>query len=162
MPITVHTMSTAETFLSKPPLERLRVYAEQIAADLDAGDYEAADRKELMVHNLLRKLWLDEGPACPLEIAVFAEQLEIIQFRIPRNARYRSWFGEVSPPRPRDRHTWCFACKARLSSEMHDECEECGWLVCRCAACGCSSFLYHDMPPPPSKFKPGDSNNGGS
>lgn len=35
------------------------------------------------------------------------------------------------------RRTWCWRCKVPLTSERHDTCLECGWIMCSCGACGC-------------------------
>jgi hypothetical protein len=37
----------------------------------------------------------------------------------------------------RHRVTHCYACKVELDSTCHIECNECGWLICECGACGC-------------------------
>lgn len=35
------------------------------------------------------------------------------------------------------RVTYCYRCKNRLDNSLEQECDECGWIVCDCGACGC-------------------------
>jgi hypothetical protein len=35
------------------------------------------------------------------------------------------------------RVTHCYSCKENLDSHFHIECNSCGWLICKCGACGC-------------------------
>lgn len=37
----------------------------------------------------------------------------------------------------RYRSTHCYLCAGHLDSDTDVECVECGWLLCRCGACGC-------------------------
>ena len=39
--------------------------------------------------------------------------------------------------RGRHRVTHCYSCKTSLDNAMDAECVACGWIVCRCGACGC-------------------------
>jgi hypothetical protein len=39
------------------------------------------------------------------------------------------------------RQTHCFDCKKNLDSDMDIKCTNCGWLLCRCGACGCTYGL---------------------
>ena len=40
------------------------------------------------------------------------------------------------------RATHCYACKCDLSSMSNLECTNCGWLICKCGACGCGYSKY--------------------
>lgn len=40
------------------------------------------------------------------------------------------------------RETGCYACKGTLNSEVNIECIACGWILCRCGACGCGHSEY--------------------
>jgi hypothetical protein len=42
----------------------------------------------------------------------------------------------------RHRHTHCFDCKKHLDSDLDIKCTNCGWLLCRCGACGCTYGLF--------------------
>ncbi len=35
------------------------------------------------------------------------------------------------------RWTHCYSCKSRLTSATELECASCGWILCKCGACGC-------------------------
>jgi hypothetical protein len=35
------------------------------------------------------------------------------------------------------RVTHCYSCKNHLDNAVDIECAACGWIVCRCGACGC-------------------------
>lgn len=35
------------------------------------------------------------------------------------------------------RSTHCWACKEHLDNTMQVECATCGWIICKCGACGC-------------------------
>jgi len=35
------------------------------------------------------------------------------------------------------RVTHCYSCQKGLDSDIHLECNGCGWLICQCGACGC-------------------------
>lgn len=39
------------------------------------------------------------------------------------------------------RQTHCFDCKKHLDSDMDIKCTQCGWLLCKCGACGCTYSL---------------------
>jgi len=40
------------------------------------------------------------------------------------------------------RLTHCYECHHKLDSAIAFECNECGWLVCACGACGCGYFTH--------------------
>lgn len=42
------------------------------------------------------------------------------------------------PPGKFHRVTHCWSCKNPLNNEVDIECVECGWIICRCGACGCA------------------------
>ncbi len=37
----------------------------------------------------------------------------------------------------RVRKTWCWNCKSDLDNRIQLECNDCGWIICECGACGC-------------------------
>lgn len=39
------------------------------------------------------------------------------------------------------RQTHCFDCKKYLDSDLDIKCTQCGWLLCKCGACGCTYNL---------------------
>lgn len=48
-------------------------------------------------------------------------------------------YGGVSlvlTPR-KHRITHCYSCKTELDNSIDIECNKCGWIICRCGACGC-------------------------
>jgi hypothetical protein len=40
------------------------------------------------------------------------------------------------------RLTHCYGCKHDLDNEVDVECVACGWIVCRCGACGCGYVAF--------------------
>ena len=40
------------------------------------------------------------------------------------------------------RITHCFNCKCTLNSSVDNKCWWCGWLKCKCSACGCNYKRY--------------------
>jgi hypothetical protein len=52
--------------------------------------------------------------------------------------RFRLPYAGVRIAGPRNRRvTHCWACKRDLDSEIDFECIACGWILCKCGACGC-------------------------
>jgi len=51
------------------------------------------------------------------------------------------WKGVRTPSKERapsrQRVTHCYLCKHPLDSTVDKECVACGWILCRCGACGC-------------------------
>jgi ABC-type ATPase with predicted acetyltransferase domain len=48
-------------------------------------------------------------------------------------AEYKRWLAGRKVTR-------CYRCKLYLDSLSEEPCADCGWLRCRCGACGCSYF----------------------
>jgi hypothetical protein len=53
----------------------------------------------------------------------------------------------ASPQKRNHRVTHCWSCKKNLDNSIDFECMSCGWILCRCGACGCGYKLslnsYH-------------------
>lgn len=45
--------------------------------------------------------------------------------------------GIREPIKKMHRKTHCYACKRDLDNLVDLECKACGWIICRCGACGC-------------------------
>lgn len=62
-------------------------------------------------------------------------------FQVVRTHFFKKLSREDPGVRPatnrRRRLTHCYNCKTTLDSSIDVECNECGWLVCDCGACGC-------------------------
>ncbi len=46
---------------------------------------------------------------------------------------------DPSPPTDGSEQQHCWQCKEELLEELDERCEDCGWLACRCGACGCKA-----------------------
>jgi hypothetical protein len=46
-------------------------------------------------------------------------------------------YAGLKPTAKSHRVTHCYVCKDSLDSSVDVECVNCGWIVCRCGACGC-------------------------
>lgn len=51
----------------------------------------------------------------------------------------KGYLGLRKPtPKPQNiRVTHCYSCKGKLDNMIDMECVACGWILCRCGACGC-------------------------
>jgi hypothetical protein len=52
------------------------------------------------------------------------------------------WPGVRPQSEPMFRTPWCYACKYPLDRRIEIECVSCGWIVCKCGACGCGRGWY--------------------
>ena len=43
------------------------------------------------------------------------------------------------PPGAPDDRRHCWSCREEMIDDADDRCDDCGWLACRCGACGCTS-----------------------
>ena len=56
-----------------------------------------------------------------------------------------------SPSEKEHRVTHCYECKHHLDNAVDVECAACGWIICRCGACGCG-YGYHQRVDEDSEF----------
>ena len=56
---------------------------------------------------------------------------------------YENWRKVKRNPKSK-RATHCYRCKAKLNSQREGSCEKCGWIKCKCGACGCLwNYIYY-------------------
>lgn len=67
-----------------------------------------------------------------------ARQREAIEKHKQYLTRHKiEYKGAVIVASKAHRATHCYACKDELDSQLHIQCQSCGWLICYCGACGC-------------------------
>lgn len=48
-----------------------------------------------------------------------------------------TYSGVITGSQKQHRVTHCYACKNHLDNTIDIECKACGWIICKCGACGC-------------------------
>ena len=49
------------------------------------------------------------------------------------------WHGLSKPAKRPPRTAHCWSCKRYIDNSVNLECNTCGWILCRCGACGCGA-----------------------
>jgi len=74
-------------------------------------------------------------------LGVFASYEDAVALLTERHAAFIAPFRRpAAPDRARvsvSRRSYCWKCKEAVSSSANKQCEDCGWLICSCGACGC-------------------------
>ena len=65
-----------------------------------------------------------------------AEAIERHKAYLKRHGKPYS--GVTQNSRRKRRAPFCWSCHEHLDSDLHIECNSCGWLICYCGACGCA------------------------
>jgi hypothetical protein len=84
--------------------------------------------------------WYYPQNFCYGSFLVFAFIIFIILVIVDQGSK--KWRLKNPPPPSPIRITHCFICKSTLKSTVNNKCFRCGWLKCKCGACGCKFKRY--------------------
>ena len=83
----------------------------------------------------IRIFKLDQWAASTFKKQIFKSGISDISISI--DAEVLGQINKYEKMWENTRVTHCYACKLHLSSMDFSICKECGWIKCKCGACGC-------------------------